>query len=145
MEPVCADYGMGSVLGVCLCAAAQICSSWENSSLVQRKLIINGDNDNKTSTHIYTRPCALRLFALGVQPKGESSGGGQLLLFIASCLQTEVNHSGRIPGPEGHQPGCSWATGLEPDITARFQTFQARYFSQTAPERLRVELELPSE
>lgn len=57
----CVYYGMGSVLGVCLCAAAQICSSWENSSLVQRKLSINGDNDNKMSTHIYTRPCALGL------------------------------------------------------------------------------------
>lgn len=53
--------GMGSVQGVCSCTAAQIRSSWENSSLVQRKLSLNGDNDNKMSTHIYTRPCALGL------------------------------------------------------------------------------------
>lgn len=77
------DYGIGSILGVCLCAAAQICSSWENSSLVQRKLSINGDNDNKMSTHIHSH---LRALCLSVCTGSPTETQEQQAAFTFYCM-----------------------------------------------------------
>lgn len=59
----CLGYAQGSKqscvcmcdrLWVCLCVADQTSSSWENSSLVQRALGVNGDHDsNKLNQYLY--------------------------------------------------------------------------------------------